>query len=72
MSGDDGRNNQVKRSHVGSELLKAYPKLYQQNLYKGFKDYTAAAAGQNIVELGGSGGDAWIQLNQKQKLTGRL
>ena len=61
--GDKGDHG-VKRSQAGSDLIKSYPKLYTEHGFKNFKEYTMAAAQQDVVVLGGAGGDAWIELSE--------
>ncbi|KAF7978137.1 hypothetical protein HWV62_1579 [Athelia sp. TMB] len=53
-------NHKPLRSAVGFALVGRRPTIYQDAGYGGFKQYVAAAEMAGLVEVGGTGGYAWM------------
>jgi len=51
-----------KRSKVGNELIRRNPLLYNRANVESFKDYVELALAENLIEVGGEKGNAWITL----------
>jgi hypothetical protein len=55
--------SQVLRSRVGEDLK--HENVYQEAGVKRFKEYIALAESDGVVQMGGSGGCAWVSLHPK-------